>query len=265
MMTRIFTGIIAASIWFTMLLKGTYHLFWAVMTIIGVICAYEYFSMVLKGSNKKFILLATLSCILPLIFIYQPDLHHFNAGVVLGALSLFMILLYHYKLLANPFDLCLRFLFGLMYCGFLTGHIILILALNQGAYWLFTLTVITTFSDSGAYFVGKSIGKHKLCPHISPGKTIEGFVGGLVCASIGGILVTKILLPDIQPIHIGLWAVVLSAIGVIGDLSESIIKRATNTKDSGHILPGHGGMLDRIDSLLFCGPIFYYILYFNLL
>jgi phosphatidate cytidylyltransferase len=265
MITRIITGIIAASIWFTMLLKGTYHLFWIVMTIIGIICAYEYFSMVLQKTNKKFIPLATISCIIPLVFIYQPDLAHLNAGVVTGTLSLFAILLYNYQSIENPFDLSLRFIFGLIYCGFLTGHIILILALEHGPYWLFSLTVITTFSDSGAYFTGKTLGKHKLCPHISPGKTVEGFAGGLVSAGLGGVLITNILLPEVNPVHITLWAILLSLLGVAGDLSESIIKRATNTKDSGHILPGHGGMLDRIDSLLFCGPVFYYILYFNLL
>ncbi len=265
MSTRIITGLIAATGWFSLLLFGNYQLFWAVMLILGVICTYEYFSMVLKGDDKKFIIFATICCAIPILFIYKPDPAHLTGGMVVAALSLFCLLLYGYKLTANPFDLCLRVFFGLIYCGFLTAHIILILALEQGAYWLFTLTVITTFSDSGAYFVGKAMGKHKLCPHISPGKTIEGFVGGIISATIGAVIIAMILLPEIKLLTIGLWAIPLSVLGVAGDLSESIIKRATNTKDSGHILPGHGGLLDRIDSLLFCGPAFYYILYFNLI
>lgn len=265
MMKRIITGLITAAAWFAMLLMGSYHLFWAVLTIIGIICANEYFSMVLKGNDKKFIVLATLCSVLPLFFIYTPDLAHLNAGMIIGILSLFGILIYSYPRIERPFDLCLRLLFGLIYCGFLAGHIMLILALDQGPHWLIALTVITTCSDSGAYFVGKSIGKHKLCPHISPGKTIEGFLGGIVSAALGGVIIGLILFPEMNLLTIALWAIPLSILGVLGDLSESIIKRATNTKDSGSILPGHGGILDRIDSLLFCGPAFYYILLFNLL
>lgn len=265
MTTRIITALIGAAIWFTMLLKGSYLLCWSVMIVIGVICAYEYFSMVLVKADKKFIVFATLCCVLPLIFLYIPDLAHLNAGMVLSTLLLFGLLLCGYKLSAEPFNLALRFLFGLVYCGFLSGHIILILSLNQGAHWLFALTVITTFSDSGAYFIGKSIGRNKLCPHISPGKTIEGFVGGIASASLGAVLIGMVLFPEISSLKMGLWAIPLSILGVAGDLSESIIKRATGSKDSGRILPGHGGFLDRIDSLLFCGPAFYYILYFNLL
>ena len=265
MTTRIITALIAATAWFTMLLKGSYPLCWGVMVGIGVVCTYEYFSMVLRGGDKKFIVFATLICVLPLLFLYVPDLAHFNGGLVVSALSLLCLVLYGYKQSDDPFNLSLRLVFGLMYCGFLSGHIILMLALPQGAFWLFALTVITTFSDSGAYFVGKSMGRHKLCPHISPGKTIEGFVGGIVSASLGAVLIGLILFPELSALTMALWAIPLSILGVAGDLSESIIKRATGTKDSGRILPGHGGLLDRADSLFFCAPAFYYILYFNLL
>lgn len=265
MTTRIITGVIGAALWFSLLLFGSYHLFWAVMSVIGAICSYEYFSMVLGNNDKKFILSATGCCTLPLLFLYNPDLAYLNAGMVIAAITLFGMVLYGYQLSSNPFALSLRFIFGLLYCSFFIGHIILILAAEQGAHWLFALTLITTCSDSGAYFVGKSIGRHKLCPHISPGKTIEGFLGGVVCGSIGGVLVAMYFFPEMNLIKIAIAAALLSCVGVAGDLSESIIKRATQTKDSGHLLPGHGGFLDRIDSLLFCGPVFYYILYFNLL
>ncbi len=265
MTTRIITALITSAAWFTMLLKGSYLLCWGVMVIIGIICTYEYFSMVLKGPDRKFIFFATLCSILPLLFLYTPDMIHFNGGMVLGALSLLGLVLYSYKHSKDPFNLSLRLLFGLVYCGFLTGHIILILSLEQGSHWLFALTVITTFSDSGAYFIGKSMGRRKLCPHISPGKTIEGFIGGIGSATLGAVLVGLVLFPEIDPLKMALIAIPLSILGVCGDLSESIIKRATASKDSGRILPGHGGLLDRIDSLVFCAPPFYYILYFNLL
>ncbi|MDA3970884.1 MAG: phosphatidate cytidylyltransferase [Desulfobulbaceae bacterium] len=265
MITRFITALIVGPLWVALLYFGTYPLIWGAMTIIGAICIHEYFSMVLRGSSRKFILFATACCTLPLLCLYTPAPATLNVGMIIGGISLFTMLLYGAKLSPAPFELSLRFIFGLFYCSFLLGHIILIAAIDQGPHWLLALTLITTCSDSGAYFIGKSMGRHKLCPHISPGKTIEGFIGGIICGSIGGVLVTMLLFPEINLVKIALIATFLSVIGVGGDLSESIIKRGTNTKDSGHILPGHGGCLDRIDSLLFCGPVFYYILYFNLL
>jgi phosphatidate cytidylyltransferase len=265
MITRIITALLAGSAWFTMLMLGSYQLCWAIMTIIGFLCSYEYFAMVLEGKDRKFLVPGIICCALPLLTLYTQSLALFNAGLLLGGLTLLLLLLFGYQASDNPFSLGLRLIFGLFYCGFLTGHILMILSLNQGAHWLVALTVITSFSDSGAYFVGKSMGRIKLCPHISPGKTVEGFIGGLLSAALGGVLISMILFPEVNLVKISLWAVVLSALGVAGDLSESIIKRATSSKDSGRILPGHGGVLDRIDSLLFCGPVFYYILYFNLL
>ncbi|MDA3833380.1 MAG: phosphatidate cytidylyltransferase, partial [Spirochaetales bacterium] len=190
MSTRIITGLIGAPLWFSLLFFGTYPIIWAAMTIIGVICIYEYFSMVLKDNDKKFIFIATACCTLPLLFIYTPDLAHLNAGIVIAGIALFGLLLYGHKQSVTPFNLGLRFIFGLLYCSFLLGHIILIPSLDQGAHWLFALTLITSCSDSGAYFIGKSLGKHKLCPQVSPGKTVEGFIGGIISACIGAVIVT---------------------------------------------------------------------------
>ncbi len=118
--------------------------------------------------------------------------------------------------------------------------------------------VVIFGSDAGAYFTGKAFGKHKLAPAISPGKTIEGLVGGIVAAAAFAALCTYVFFPEL-PYQFSIpLAIVMAVIGVAGDLVESAIKRGAKTKDAANILPGHGGLLDRLDSLLFNAPILYY-------
>ena len=131
--------------------------------------------------------------------------------------------------------------------------------LPHGERWLFITLGVAFFSDTVAYFFGRFLGKHKLYPAVSPKKTVEGAVGGLV----GGVLSTVgfgalWLLPELPIAHALVLGVVGSAVGQVGDLFESMLKRAYGVKDSGALLPGHGGMLDRVDALLFVGPVVYY-------
>ncbi len=126
---------------------------------------------------------------------------------------------------------------------------------DAGIVYIFYLLFMIWATDSGAYFIGKAIGKNKLWPEISPNKTIEGFLGGVACALIIGVLFA--IFSDINASILGLVGitVVLSIFGQIGDLVQSAFKRHFNVKDSGNILPGHGGILDRFDSLLFVLPL----------
>ena len=119
-------------------------------------------------------------------------------------------------------------------------------------------------SDTGAYFMGRALGRHKLCPYVSPNKTVEGSVGGFI-GSVAGMIIWHLAVKSTISMDIGLaTAAVLglagSALGQIGDLSFSVIKREFGVKDYGKILPGHGGMLDRFDSVLFVSPAYYLIL-----
>lgn len=113
-------------------------------------------------------------------------------------------------------------------------------------------------TDSGAYFIGRKIGKNKLWPEISPNKTIEGSIGGVVCAVIVGIIFILFTSIDLTIAKMLILAIILSIFGQIGDLVESGLKRHFGVKDSGKIMPGHGGILDRFDSLLFVWPLFYF-------
>lgn len=133
------------------------------------------------------------------------------------------------------------------------------------------LFVLIWTNDTFAYLVGKSMGKHKLFERVSPKKTIEGFLGGVVFAAFAGFLISKLYIqpnPEFSGKSILIWtiiALIVSVFGTIGDLIESKFKRIAGVKDSGSIMPGHGGILDRLDSVIFVAPIiflFYQILYY---
>lgn len=154
---------------------------------------------------------------------------------------------------------------GVMYIAFLGGFLIAMRVGFESSVVPFLSTklllyffLVTMGSDIGAYFVGKSIGKYKLVPKISPNKTWEGFIGGILLAIGFAALSTFLFFPEL-PYKVSIpLAIFMALIGVGGDLAESAMKRGSDTKDAANILPGHGGLLDRLDSLLFNAPILYY-------
>jgi phosphatidate cytidylyltransferase len=156
-------------------------------------------------------------------------------------------------------------LFGLIYVAWLSNFITRInFAFDTGKYFVMYLIVVTKFTDIGAYLTGSTIGRHKMIPRISPKKTWEGTVGGMVFAV--GFSVASLYFPQIGPAltktgmnlyHAIVLGILLGGAAVIGDLAESLIKREANVKDSSTLLPGHGGALDLIDSLLFTAPLLY--------
>lgn len=152
---------------------------------------------------------------------------------------------------------------GVLYIAFLGGFLISMRvgfenrpSLSTHLLGFFFLVLMG--SDTGAYFAGRALGKHKLAPKISPGKTWEGLVGGLLAGGAFAALATATFFPELPyqaSIPLG---IVMAGVGVVGDLAESAMKRGSNTKDAASILPGHGGLLDRLDSLLLNAPILYY-------
>jgi len=127
--------------------------------------------------------------------------------------------------------------------------------LPDGGWWLVATLVITWMNDTAAYFTGRAIGKHKLYPEVSPNKTWEGFFGGMAGSVLGLIILRFGFFPGITFIDCVVMGVLGGVLGPAGDLCESMLKRAYGVKDSGKMIPGHGGMLDRIDALLFNAPM----------
>jgi phosphatidate cytidylyltransferase len=145
----------------------------------------------------------------------------------------------------GPFYICLPLIFFLLIAG-----------LDQGKMWIFFILAVIFAGDTGSFYVGRHLGKHKLTP-ISPGKTWEGTVGGLLANVLSAGIFGLLFFPSLSLITIMVLAIVIGISGQVGDLAESLFKRISNIKDSGTVLPGHGGILDRIDSLLFAIPVLY--------
>lgn len=172
---------------------------------------------------------------------------------------------------AQKLACALQFVVGVFYTVVLFGSILMILNSTGGRAWIFFLLGTTFLADTGAYLAGKTLGRRKLAPHLSPGKTIEGLIGGIAAGVLAGVL-GRLLFPHLLrwtgeiekpfPLGIALIAgVILSITGLLGDLSESLLKRAFNAKDSGALIPGHGGLLDRVDGLLINAPLVVLLIY----
>jgi len=152
-------------------------------------------------------------------------------------------------------------LLGAAYLGGLGGSIAALRVLppvELGAWRLLLLLAIVMGADTAAFFVGSAIGRRKLAPAISPGKTWEGLLGGLAGGVLGALAVRWAGLHSLPLAHAVGLGLGVAALGTAGDLAESLLKRWAGVKDSGTLFPGHGGMLDRLDSLLFAGPVLYY-------
>ena len=203
-----------------------------------------------------------LSSIAGSLLIIPLYLHRFDL-LLLFLIATFLLLALTYLFNLGPLDQLIYRLgwqaMGLIYLPLLLGHLVLLRQLPDGRGWVFLVLFAVMACDSLAYFVGSSIGKHKLYPAVSPKKSIEGGLGGLVGSCLGVWLAAALFLPDFGMQLIILVGLLIGVVGQIGDLFQSLLKRACGVKDSGGIFPGHGGILDRLDSLLFAFPLAYYL------
>jgi phosphatidate cytidylyltransferase len=154
------------------------------------------------------------------------------------------------QIIMGPFYICLPLAF-----------LVIIARLPQGQMWIFFILAVTFAGDTASFYLGRRFGRHKLT-QISPGKTWEGSLGGIIANAITAGIFGFLFFPSLSITSIMVLAIAIGISGQFGDLAESMLKRISNIKDSGKILPGHGGMLDRIDSLLFSIPVLY--LYLNI-
>ncbi len=152
-------------------------------------------------------------------------------------------------------------LLGTLYIGYLVPHFVLLY--DYGKEWVFFVLLLVMTGDTAAYFVGSALGRKKLSPQISPGKTVEGALASIGASVVAGVIGGKFLLPGIPWIETLFLSVASSLLGQIGDLFESWIKRVFLAKDSGSLFPGHGGLLDRLDSLIF--PVVFTAYYLRLI
>ena len=155
--------------------------------------------------------------------------------------------------------LCVALFSGVVY-PFLIGALVRLRGMESGKYYILVAFIISMVADSGAYFVGKACGKHKLAPVVSPKKTVEGAIGGVVVNILGMVLYTLILnkcfgFTQVNYFYAAIYGVVGAFGSMLGDLTLSVVKRQVGIKDYGNLIPGHGGILDRFDSTMICAPI----------
>ena len=185
----------------------------------------------------------------------------------LAALLLLTVTLHRAASLADTVPAAAATLLGATYLGALGGTIGALRILSpvaDGAWRIVLLLAIIMAADTAAFFVGHAFGRRPLASRVSPGKTVEGAIGGVLGGVAGALAVRALGLPGLPFAHAAALGVGVAVLGIVGDLDESLIKRWAGVKDSGALFPGHGGMLDRIDSLLFGAPVlYYYFLYFR--
>lgn len=258
----IFVSIVLTSIYFQPEYKTLTTLFVIVMGW-GLI---EYYSLVNKGFNIQVPTTYLFICGMLLYGLIGSTTGNTLTTLVFAALyilcitGLFIYELYRKK--EQPIHNLAFSMLGQVVVA-LPCSLINLIAVPDQIHWVFALFILIWLSDTGAYLVGCTLGKHKLFERISPKKSWEGFFGGCAFA-IGGSMLLWHLFTTVWPIGANttwwqwlIFAIIIIIFGTYGDLSESLLKRAANIKDSGNILPGHGGILDRFDSLLLCIPVVY--------
>ncbi|MCC6141505.1 MAG: phosphatidate cytidylyltransferase [Nitrospira sp.] len=181
-----------------------------------------------------------------------------EALLLSGLAAVLVAMLWSSHAIASRFHDAAVAIFGPLYIGLTLGTLVSTRALPSGEWLIVFIAVVTWASDIGAYYAGTLWGRHPLAPTISPKKSMEGLAGGLALAMAAALLTQFWLIPELTMFHALMLGLLMTGTGLVGDLCESVIKRAVGVKDSGGILPGHGGMLDRLDSLLFTAPTFYY-------
>jgi phosphatidate cytidylyltransferase len=275
MKTRILTALIAlpiliASIVLPSYIPDTKWLF-VIIAAVGLSAGlFEFFSLTKKLELKADAAIGYLGAALFFVaFIF--DIPSNAPSLLLATLALFLIVV----LITQTFRFQKDFskmlagigvtVFGVLYVAFLGGYLVSTrvafdhpLNLHLSTHLLGYFFLVIMGSDIGAYFAGRALGKHKLAPKISPGKTVEGLIGGILAAAGFGALATFWFFPELPYKWSVPLAAVMAVIGVLGDLAESAMKRGAGAKDAASILPGHGGFLDRLDSLLLNAPILYY-------
>lgn len=267
-MKRILTAIIGIPVLLYTVWSQSPYFFVALTAIAALLALSEFYGLAGKFGCKPQLVAGYAAALVVLAsFLFDKPSLAVLAVISLSILSLAVALGSSNELKDSLMSVSST-MFGVVYVALLPGCLIGVRMLPDAitdltaphlASKLLTMFfAMVMMTDTGAYYVGRTLGRHKLAPRISPGKTIEGAIGGFVMAVVTGALCKVIFFHEIALTHAIALGAAIGLVGQIGDLAESMLKRGAGVKDSGNLLPGHGGMLDRIDSILFCAPLLYY-------
>lgn len=255
---RWLTGLVLTAVLLLIIVFGPPALLAAVVALFAAGGMWEYNNIVLgKGFLTEKIEGTIYAVVIPFVMLYG------SSQLVLAVLSIcilvtFIIFLGSIKEATFDVTVVAKVIFGLMYIPFLISHFILIRGLDKGVLWILFVLVLAFAGDITALYIGKYFGKNKLIPLVSPGKTVEGTIGLIMGSTLACLIFGYFIFPQIPLVKIGILAFAGSIIGQLGDLCESAIKRNYGLKDASSLLPGHGGLLDRMDCLIFIAPFVYY-------
>jgi phosphatidate cytidylyltransferase len=260
---RVISGILFLPVFYLVTWELPPVYFVALVTVTVIMGQYEFYRMVkARGANPHAVLGIVIGALL-ILESYYPVFRDSEKFFMAASVMLIMVVrLFSRRPVAGAIEDTAHTLLGVFYVAVLFMFQIMIRMGQDGKQWLVFLYFIIWASDIGAYAIGIPFGKHRLYEKVSPKKSIEGFVGAIVL-SAGMALICRVWF--MQGISFGVAeavgiALLLTVVGTVGDLAESLLKRASGVKDSGGIIPGHGGILDRMDSMLFAAPVMYYYL-----
>ncbi len=245
------------------ILKGGPHLVAVLAGVVCVIAMWEYYRIVFDKHTPAVPLLFPLWGYAHGLALLTAAGHNsfpaMTAVLATNWLGAAFFSIFRFKSSPDAPQVVIKQTFGLVYIALSLGFALLLYNGDQGPWWFLFVLVVVAAGDTGAFYVGSYWGRHKLAPAVSPKKSIEGSVGGLAGNILVGALFSHFFLPSLSLGPCLLLCVAIGISGQAGDLFESEFKRAAGVKDSGWILPGHGGFLDRIDALLFAAPTAYLI------
>ncbi len=263
LVTRVLTAIVAIPLLLAIIFAAPPWATFLLVAFASMISVWEYCSITYGDGNRLGKIVSTLlSAGLATTLYFQPA--WFTEAAAMSVLVVFLVFLFTYTDQTRVSHEIGSSVTGILYGGVVLTTLSLLVrdSGNAGPYWILMVMAVVWSSDTGAYFAGRFFGKRKLYEAVSPNKTQEGALGGLA-ASVGVAFLCNYLFAydhawiAMQPWQVVALAIPANILAQLGDLSESLIKRAHDVKDSGTIIPGHGGMLDRIDGLIFASPWFY--------
>ncbi len=257
---RWITGIIAVPIIYLLVSAGG-PIFFVLIAAVSVLTLWEYYRAVfatsVNGPQRLMPLLGIALAPLMVWTVYRGALAYLPLILAVDLIIVAGLTLPLFKTDTQAPHLVAKQVLGLVYIPMLLSFLILLRFDQSGTQWIFWLLCIVAAGDTGAFYAGTYLGRHKLCPWVSPKKTIEGSVGGLAANVVVALLFKMMLLPSLAVLPCVVFALVIGIAGQVGDLFASEFKRSAGIKDSGTLLPGHGGFLDRLDALLFASPLAY--------
>lgn len=258
---RILSALVAIPCLYLIIAQCALFWFAVLVAVAGLIALSEYYYIVLNKYKESvfapvpLVGYLTLEAMVFCAYSFPGKYEYILGLLLLNYLVAGLITVLRYEQGGHGLDVMSKQVQGSIYISCMISTLVMLRSEQRGVAWIFFVLVLVALNDTGAFYAGTFFGKHKLIPKVSPGKTVEGFIGGLILTVLGGVAIRNFFFQELPLVMTIVFFIAVSVVGPVGDLFESALKRTGGVKDSGSIIPGHGGILDRIDALLFVAPV----------